>query len=212
MSAPTENAQTREVGPEYEREFEATLRKAVEIVEEEGVPYVLAGSLASNTWGRPSAIGDVDIVVDPTDAKRLLKVFERAGFDTEEAEPQWLYKASQGNVTVDLIFQMEGDLYMNDRMVEKASVQDVSGTRARVMAPEDYVISQALSAKEDTPDFWYNALGVLARSEVEWDYLIERASRGPRRVLSLLLYAQSNDLAVPDSSIRRLIDSLYPTA
>ena len=31
-----------------------------------------------------------------------------------------------------------------------------------------------------------------------------RARRGPRRMLSLLLYAQSTDLAVPDHVIRRL--------
>jgi len=36
---------------------------------------------------------------------------------------------------------------------------------------------------------------------------VQRARYGPRRVLSLLLYAQSNDLAVPD----RVIETVYAT-
>ncbi len=48
----------------------------------------------------------------------------------------------------------------------------------RLMAAEDFIVSQAMSAKEDTPDYWYNALGVLAKSKLDWDYLVERASRG----------------------------------
>jgi len=48
---------------------------------------------------------------------------------------------------------------------------------------------------------------VLASRELDWPYLVERARRGPRRILSLLLYAQSIDLAVPD----RVIEELWTT-
>jgi hypothetical protein len=44
--------------------------------------------------------------------------------------------------------------------------------------------------------------------ELDWDYLLKRARRGPRRVLGLLLYAQSLDLLVPDKAIKSLIHML----
>jgi predicted nucleotidyltransferase len=209
MGGVDENTQTREVSPERLEAFRRILAEAVKISEDEGIAYIGAGSLASNHWGRPSAMGDVDLVINPTDAKRLLKAFDAAGYETEESDPQWLYKAAKDDVTVDLIFQMEGALYLDDKMVHKGVVEETQGVRLRLMAPEDFVVSQAMSAKEDTPDYWYNALGVLAKSKIDWDYLLERASRGPRRVLSLIIYAQSDDLPIPDSFIRRLFVAVY---
>ena len=50
----------------------------------------------------------------------------------------------------------------------------------------------------------YDALGILGRTPIDWDYLVHRARLGPRRVLSLLFYATSKDLAVPESAIREL--------
>ena len=209
MGGVDEKSLTREVGPEQLEEFRAVLAEAIDIVEQEGIDYLVGGSLASNEWGRPSAVGDVDLIVKPTDAKSLLKTFGDAGYETEEAEPNWLYKAKKGEVSVDIIFEMEGHLYLEDIMVERGSLTELHGTRLRLMAAEDFVVSQALSAGEDTPDYWYNALGVVAKSQLDWDYLVERASRGPRRVLSLLIYAQANDLPVPDSAIRRLFETVY---
>ena len=209
MSGETENPQTREIEPEQQEAFEAILAEAVAAVEGEGVPYVAGGSMASNAWGRPSPVADLDLVVNPTDAKRVLKAFESAGFETEETEPHWLFKAAKDGVTVDIIFELEGSLYLDDEMIARATIQEVAGTRLRLMPPEDFIVSQAMSTTKDTPDYWYNALGVLARSNIDWDYLIQRASRGPRRVLALIVYAQSNDLTIPDDVIRRLFTTVY---
>lgn len=209
MGGVDDKSLTREVDPERLAAFREVLAEAITIVEDEGIPYVVSGSLASNEWGRPSAVGDVDLVVPPTEAKRLLKAFDAAGFDTDEAEPSWLYKAKKSGVSVDVIFEMEGHLYLEDEMVARGALTELHGTRLRLMAAEDFVVSQALSAGEDTPDYWYNALGVLAKSQLDWDYLVERASRGPRRVLSLLIYGQANDLPIPDSAIRRLFEIVY---
>ena len=175
MGGVDEKSQTREVDPERLEQFRDVLAEAVRIVEDEGIPYVIGGSIASNEWGRPSAVGDVDLIVQPTEAKRLLKAFDSAGYDTEEADPNWLYKAKKGDVSVDIIFEMEGHLYLEDAMVRRAALSEIHGTRLRLMAAEDFVVSQAMSAGEDTPDYWYNALGVLAKAQLDWDYLVERA-------------------------------------
>ncbi|MDQ3985451.1 MAG: nucleotidyltransferase [Actinomycetota bacterium] len=209
MADKVTTARTREVSDKEADDFRSTLAHAVSVTENEGCPYLLAGSMASNVWGRPASIGDIDLVIRPDDAKRLLHTFETAGYETEEVEPQWLYKAKSNGVTVDLIFEMGGDLYLDDEMIEKGPMKEVEGTRLRLIGPEDYVVSQAMSTKEDTSDYWYNALAVLGRTDLDWDYLIRRASHGPRRVLSLLVYAQSEDLTVSNDAIRRLYEFLY---
>jgi predicted nucleotidyltransferase len=209
MSESAEVPQTREASAGETEVFRRLLAEAIKIVEDEGCPYVVAGSIASAYWGRPASVGDVDLVIDPTDAKRLLKRFDTESFETEETNPQWLYKATKYGKTVDLIFEMEGPFYLDDPMIDHSVIDEVEGTRLRVMSAEDFVLSQAMAFEEDRKDYWFNALGVLSTASIDWDYLVERASRGPRRTLSLMLFAQSKDLAIPDSAIRSLFEATY---
>jgi len=65
-------------------------------------------------------------------------------------------------------------------------------------------VIKAIAHDEETPRHWFDALGILARGGIDWDYLVRRASRGPRRVLSLLLYALSMDLVVAPEAVRAL--------
>ena len=63
---------------------------------------------------------------------------------------------------------------------------------------------------EHMPRHWHDALAVLAVSELDCDYLTRRARQyGARRVLSLLLYAQSNDLIVPSTPVRNLFEAIF---
>ena len=48
MGGVDDNTQTREVSPERLEAFKEVLAEAVKITEEVGVPYLGAGSLASN--------------------------------------------------------------------------------------------------------------------------------------------------------------------
>ena len=46
--------------------------------------------------------------------------------------------------------------------------------------------------------------------DLDWEYLTARAvHHGPRRVLSLLLYAESNDLAVPNDTVKALFEAVH---
>lgn len=210
MQLVQSKSRTEEAEPVRDVHFPKVLAEAVAITQENDVPYLVAGSLASATWGRPGTLGDIDLFIDPRSAKPLLKAFEAAGFETEETFPQWLFKAKKKGITVDLIFEMAGPLYMEPQMIERGSTVEILGTEVRVMSPEDFILSQAMALKEDTAVYWFNALGVIARGELDWEYLIEMAPRGPRRVLSLLLLAQAQDLHVPDYVIRRIFAAAFP--
>lgn len=189
--------------------FRAVLADVVESVEGEAIPYLAIGGLASATYGRPRPTKDIDVLVKPEDAERCMKTLESAGFDTEEPKEDWLLKAYKNEVLVDVIFRIHNSIYLDDDMIARARRHELKGTRIAVVPAEDFIVMQACTHSEDTPHYWYNALTVIASSEIEWDYVVRRSSHGPRRVLSLLLYAQSNDLAVPDQVIRRIYDQIH---
>jgi predicted nucleotidyltransferase len=185
------------------------LGDAVGAFERVDVPYVLIGGLASAVHGRPRTSRDIDVLVRNADAKRALAALGEAGFETEETNPQWIFKATKNDVQVDLIFWLKGDIYLDEEMLERSEERDFDGVRVRVIPPEDLIVVKAVIHDEQTPRHWGDALGVIADSELDWDYLARRARKGARRVLALLLYAQSNDLIVTDDTVRALFDSLY---
>jgi len=201
---------TDHADPGHEEQYAEILAEAIQIVDAAEVPYLAAGSMASLTWGRPGPMGDVDLLIDPRSAKPLLKAFEEAGFETDETYPQWLFKATKNGITVDLIFEMAGPLYLEPHMLERGSIVEVLGTPVKMISPEDYVLSQALALKEDTAVYWFNALGVIGRQQMDWDYVAAMAQRGPRMILAMLLLGQAQDLPIPDKVVRRIFASTFP--
>jgi predicted nucleotidyltransferase len=159
--------------------------------------------------GRPRWTEDIDLFVKREDAKRGLEALAGAGFETEETNPEWIFKARKDDVELDLIFWLLGDIYLDDEMLERAEDGEFAGVRVRVMPPEDLIVVKAVIHDEQTPRHWHDALGIIAETELDWEYLIRRARKGVRRVLALLIYAQSNDLPVTDDTIRAVFESVY---
>jgi predicted nucleotidyltransferase len=186
--------------------------EAIDALHGQGVPYVLIGGQASAALGRPRASSDVDILVTPQDARRALGALDDAGFATEETNPNWIFKAVKEGVLVDLLFKMKGDIYLDAEMLARAEEHDVHGHPTRVIPREDLVVVKALAHDEESTRHWFDALGIIAAGNLDWDVLERRAAKGPRRVLSLLLYATSVDLVVPASVIGRLYDHAFREA
>jgi predicted nucleotidyltransferase len=192
--------------------FLTVLGETINALEHKGIPYVLMGGISSATLGRPRGTNDIDLFVRPEAARLTLDALESAGFTTDETDPRWLYKGFKDDILVDVIFRSTGDIYLDEEMLAHAGIVDVQGCAARLIAPEDLLIIKALTADEHMPHHWHDALGVITGSDLDWDYLVARARRhGARRVLSLLLYAQSNDLGVPVKPVRALFDSIFDT-
>ena len=85
-------------------QLESTLKRSVAALEGEGIPYLLGGSLASWARGGPQTRNDLDLMVRPDDAERALAALEEVGMRAERPPEDWLLKAWDGDVLVDLIF------------------------------------------------------------------------------------------------------------
>jgi predicted nucleotidyltransferase len=187
----------------------ATFAEAVSALERAGIRYVLIGGLASTVLGRPRYTRDIDLLVREPDALPALTALAGAGFETEETNPAWIYKAWKRDVIVDVIFWLKGDLYLDDAMLERSRRLELTGTPVWVIPPEDLIVVKAIVHDEQNPHHWHDALGVVASCDLDWEYLTARARHGARRVLALLVYAQANDLVVTDDVVRALFESVY---
>jgi len=166
------------------------------------------GGVASAAYGRPRWTKDIDIFVRGEDADAALTALAGAGFETERTNPSWIYKGFRDGVLVDVIFKVKSDVYFDDEMAARARSVDFAGVKIPVLAPEDVIVTKAIAANEESPWHWHDALGVIAITDLDWEYLVSRARKSPNRVLSLLHYALSIDLPVSVNAIRSLHDSI----
>ena len=197
-----------DLAPVEDEIFTEVLRETVRTLDENGIPYALLGGLATHGLGRPRATCDIDLFVLPREAERVLEVLAERGYETELTDDRWIYKAFKRRVQVDVIFMTAG-FYFDDEMASRAVEATVCGTNVRFIPPEDLVVIKAKCATESTPRHWHDALAIIASTDLDWDYLLRRAGRAERRVLSLLLYAQSNDVHVPSSVVKAMVERIF---
>ena len=187
------------------------LREVATAIDDTGSRALVMGGIGSAMLARPRRTDDIDLLVHVDDVDELLIHLDEHGFDVERTDARWLYKAFRQGVLTDLIFRSIGDIYVDDDMLDHATSGTYKGVPIRTVSPEDLLVIKALASSEHRAHHWHDALGVISRSDLDWNYLTERARRfGPRRVLSLLLYAESTDLAVPAPVIEALFDSVHP--
>jgi hypothetical protein len=184
------------------------LREAVDALERARVPALVMGGIASATLGRDRWTYDIDFFIYEEDAKSALKALAAAGFRTQERDADWLYKGIKHGVLVDLIFRSTGDVVLDEEMFARARCEEFYGEPLRVLSAEDLLIIKAVAHTEETPRYWYDALGLVAAGELDWSYLLHRSEGYEERVLSLLLYARSEALPVPDTVIRQLVERI----
>jgi putative nucleotidyltransferase-like protein len=177
-----EQAQTHEA-------IAQSLRRATAALRDAGVPFMLGGSVACWARGGPRSQNDVDLVVPPDDAESALAALEEAGMRTERPPEEWLYKAHDGDVMIDVIFQPTGMPRVTRELIEEAEVMSVLAIAMPVMSIEDVLASKLLSLSEQRLD--YAPVVEIARAlreKIDWPPLMERTSESPyaRAFFSLL--------------------------
>jgi hypothetical protein len=190
---------------EFHREV---LEDALRILEAAGVDYLVIGGVATR-----SLLGmdlneteDLDALIRLEDAERLLDVFSEEGYATYRRDPRWIYKAGRPDVTVDLIFRAGGRIVLDGEHLRHSTASKIDGLSLRVPAPEDLLIMKAVFDGEDRQGRWYEALSMMRRLPIDWDYLARRGvALAPRRLLSLLMYAADAGIAVPDRAMSQLV-------
>lgn len=153
-----------------------TMRRCAAILRDAHVRWALGGSVAAWARGGPQTCNDLDVVVAPADAARAQDALAAAGLRPEQPPEEWLLKAWDGDVLVDLIFQLTGvDV---PAAIERADVLSVAAIDMPVLRLEDVLTAKLLSFNDHHLDF----TGVLQiaralREQIDW-VALERATDG----------------------------------
>jgi predicted nucleotidyltransferase len=183
-----------------------TLDEALEALRSNRIPFLLIGGLASSVLGRKRWTRDIDVFVHPKMIDYTLRSLAGAGFETRMADIAWLAKADRHGVCVDVIFRSCGGIELDDEMLRRAAVHSFRGRRVPLPPPEDLLVMKALAAREDTSRYWHDAVALAGRP-LDWAYLIRRALQvEPQRVASLLLFARTEGIEVPDGTVEALLE------
>ena len=156
-----------------------TLKRASALLRDAGVPFALGGGIAIWARGGPESEHDLDLFVKPDDADRALDALAAGGFRPEKPPEQWLYKAWDGDIMVDLIFEPSG-VTIDDEFVERAPETEVYAVQMRVLRPEDVLVTKLLAMREHDVD--YESVLEIARAvreQIDWDEVRSRTDHWP---------------------------------
>ncbi|HET9443390.1 MAG TPA: nucleotidyltransferase [Acidimicrobiales bacterium] len=154
-------------------------KKAAAALREADVPFILAGGLACWVRGGPPTEHDVDLVVRPADVDHALEALAGAGMRIEHPPEEWLAKAFDGEVMIDVIFQPEGHT-VDDELFARADDMAVQAVTMPVMSLDDILTTKLLALTEHYLD--YDGLLELARpvrEQIHWDEVRRRTERSP---------------------------------
>jgi hypothetical protein len=156
-----------------------TLKTATAALRDAQIPFALAGGIASWARGGPPREHDLDFFIRPEDADRSLSALVDAGMRPEKPPEGWLYKAYDGDVMIDLIFEPTSGP-VTDEELERAEEMEVQATRMRVLAVTDILATKLLALQEHEVD--YDSVLEISRAlreQVDWDDLRARTEHSP---------------------------------
>lgn len=157
----------------------ATMKHAAAALRETEVEFMLGGGLAIWARGGPTTDNDVDFLVREDDAERALGALAAAGMRTEKPPEEWLYKAYDGPVLVDVIFRPAGGV-IDDEHFARATLIEVAAQSLLVASIDDVMVTKLLALSEQEPDF--RAVLEVARAlreQIDWTWVEERSSSSP---------------------------------
>ena len=164
---------------EVAAELTDSLKRSIAALERQEIPYVLGGGLGCWARGGPPSSNDIDLMLKPEDAERAQEALAEAGMRPETPPEQWLRKAWDGDILIDLIYEPSG-MTIDDEVIARGEEMSVEAMQIRVMDLDDILTTKLLALDEHSAD--YRDLILITRSlreQIGWEQLRERTASSP---------------------------------
>ncbi|MDP2600729.1 MAG: hypothetical protein Q8P84_08380 [Deltaproteobacteria bacterium] len=132
-----------------------TLWKVTDRLETVAIAYMLTGSMAVNVYGQARATNDIDMVIQIglENVKKLLKLFEKDFYISEEALQEAVRHESMFNVIDnETIFKVDFIVAKNDPFSKQQFARrqkiKIADKTIYVISPEDLILSKLEWSKE----------------------------------------------------------------
>jgi Nucleotidyl transferase of unknown function (DUF2204) len=160
-------------------DIEATLKKAASALRGADVPFLLGGSLASWARGGPETRHDLDLMIKREDVERAVTALTDAGMRADDPPEEWLVKAWDGDVLIDLIFAPKG-LPVDDEVIRRGEELSVLSMQMRVMAIEDVLITKLMAIDEHHIRFeGLLPIARAVREQIDWAHVRAATASSP---------------------------------
>jgi hypothetical protein len=164
---------------EVAAELTESLKRSIAALERHEIPYLLGGGLGCWARGGPPSSNDIDLMLKPEDAERAQEALAEAGMRPETPPEQWLRKAWDGDILIDLIYEPSG-MVIDDEVIARGEEMSVEAMQIRVMDLDDLLVTKLLALDEHSAD--YRDLILITRSlreQIDWAQLRERTAESP---------------------------------
>jgi len=184
---------------EVAEELTDSLKRSVAALEAAGVPYLLGGGLGCWARGGPPSSNDIDLMLKREDAERAQEVLAKAGMRPETPPEQWLLKAWDGEILVDLIFEPAG-MRVDDEVIARGERLSVMAMDVDVMDLDDILITKLMALDEHSAD--YGDMILITRSlreQIDWARLREETAESP---FAVAFFALADGLEICPAGMR----------
>ncbi|HYD99771.1 MAG TPA: hypothetical protein VEH84_10325 [Alphaproteobacteria bacterium] len=125
-------------------EANAFYADAIRILNESGIPFMLAGTFALTVYtGIERPTKDLDVFCRAGDYPRILTTFAKLGFETEIQDERWIAKVWKGEHFFDVIFNSTStQAPVNDQWFEHTRMAEIYGQPVRLIAPTELIWSK----------------------------------------------------------------------
>lgn len=175
------------------------MKHAAAALRDAEIEFMLGGGLAAWARGGPATDHDVDLYVREADAEAALHALVAAGMRAERPPEEWLFKAYDGPILVDLIFRPAGGA-IGDEHFARATQMEVGAQTLLVASIDDVLVTKLLAISEQEPNFQPALeLARTLREQIDWEFVRSRSESSPfaRAFLTLV---EGLGIVEPESS------------
>jgi hypothetical protein len=165
-------------------------RHALKLLDDNDLPFLVGGAYAFALYtGIERHTKDFDIFILREDQNRAVKIFDRAGYETDLTFPHWVGKAFKGLDFIDLIFSAgNGVATVDDLWFEHAISGRVLDTEVKLIPAEEMIWSKGLIMERERFDgadvaHIIHAIG----DKLDWRRLLDRYSKYWRALYAHLI-------------------------
>jgi hypothetical protein len=155
------------------------MKRVARVLSDAGVPFALAGGMAVYARGGHVSDHDVDFLIREPDVVRALEALDQAGLRTERPPEDWLVKAFDGDILVDLIHRPV-ERPVTDETLADVDVIPIGAIAVPVLSATELTVHRLLTFNEH--DCSFSGAIALARSireQIDWDRVRAETKASP---------------------------------
>jgi hypothetical protein len=155
------------------------MKRVARVLSDIGVPFALAGGMAVYARGGHVSKHDVDFLIREQDVDHALRALDESGLRTERPPEDWLVKAYDGDILVDLIYRPV-ERSVTDETLADVDVLPIGAIAVPVLSATGLTVHRLLTFTEHECNYaGAIALARSIREQIDWERVRAETKASP---------------------------------